>query len=648
MKTKLNLHENKKVLFFLFFTYLSMNFAYTQTPTMFLYETDEGYTYVDKDFKPLMNKTFKWAGRFFEGLAVASENGYVGYINTKGKFTIKPEFEYALPFHHGIAKVWKDGKPYIIDKKGKILFEHNYLFIKYAVKDSFEPIFIVTTQYHRKKGIIDKRGKIIADTIYNDIRQFSEGLAVAQKDGNWGVINLQGEIIVPFDGKYLEIGDFHLSRAAVTSREWDRRTIGFIDNKGNFVFKVENCDIYYIDRFIFYDGLICLQSTDNTYRIFDIFGNKVYENKNYVHLLGNGYMYINYSLLDNQGEIILQKFNSGLQKAIKINSEIYFINSFGKLINLQGEIDKDIDAKNVFVKGRKYGDNDYFINKDLLLISRKGGIYAIWYYNSDYYPPYEKSQFTFIDPEGFKDGLLYVIFYDRVGSNLRWGYINERKEIVYRNHTYNYFLNNAVKPSINYKEENGCVAILGEDKKQTQKLNESVRPNNLSFVLDSSEYEKYLEYEEPPKRLYHRFRIINETTDTLLMKYCNVIVQVKDIKGNWREIHYTTPNDVITEYDMNDGDHKGLIPNEHIEYAVKSYSGGFRTKMRICVKIPAIKIWNKEEKKYNNLTEDKVFYSNEIDFEVNASQFVRSGFTKDGTEGYPFEDYVFDRIRTVP
>jgi len=108
---------------------------------MFLIETEHGYTYVDRNFNPLMDRHFTKAGRFFDGLAVASENDYVGYINTRGRFVIKPEFEYALPFHHGVAKVWKDGKVYLINKRGRILFNHNYRFIRHGIKNSFEPIF---------------------------------------------------------------------------------------------------------------------------------------------------------------------------------------------------------------------------------------------------------------------------------------------------------------------------------------------------------------------------------------------------------------------------------------------------------------------------------------------------------------------------
>ena len=66
MTTKFNLHRHGKIFLLLLFTGLSMKCMYSQSSIMSLYETEKGYTYVDKDFKPLMNKTFMWAGRFFE------------------------------------------------------------------------------------------------------------------------------------------------------------------------------------------------------------------------------------------------------------------------------------------------------------------------------------------------------------------------------------------------------------------------------------------------------------------------------------------------------------------------------------------------------------------------------------------------------
>ena len=53
-----------------------------------------------------------------QGLA----NNY-GYIDTKGKFIIKPQYWDALPFKEGISlvKKYEDPNFYIIDKKGNII-----------------------------------------------------------------------------------------------------------------------------------------------------------------------------------------------------------------------------------------------------------------------------------------------------------------------------------------------------------------------------------------------------------------------------------------------------------------------------------------------------------------------------------------------
>ena len=627
----------KKIEVLLLLICMSIVFASANAQNMFLYETENGYTYVDKEFKPLMDRHFKWAGRFFEGLAVASENGYVGYINTKGNFLIEPEFEYSLPFHYGVAKVWKDGKPYLIDKKGKTLFEHNYRFIKYAIKDSFEPAFIVTTQ-NWKCGVIDKDGTIIIDTIYSHIQPFCEGLAVVQNGSNFATVNLQGILIVPF-GKYSKIGDYNSSRAVVTSKEWNYQTIGVIDNKGNLVFKKDNCDFDWRDYFSsFSDGLIVLRIAGR-YQLFDIVGNKIYESNEYISLLKYGYAAVRDTttyvmkndIMDKQGKIVCDDADD----VIKEKNDLFFVDG-ATIKDIKGTI---VKKENVFVKKQNYNAENYFINKDLVITGKKQGDYMKWYLSSsNIYNP-AAGDFSYIDPEGFKDGLLYVMFYDSRYTNLTWGYINEKEEIVYRNRDKKYF-EHGIKLNINYMEERGLFDCIDEN---NNVLKQSINPNKITLLLDSSVYEKtFEEWALVPKRMCHRLRIINEMQDTLLMQdyiHEQIFVQAKDKNGVWRNIQTHIPSDAITDKIYK------LTSNKFWEFAIQSYSGGYKTKMRVVVKIPAVYDW----KNFKKLSEDKEFISNEIDCEINASQFVRSGFTKDRTGGYyPFEDYVFDRIVTIP
>lgn len=69
-----------------------------------------------------------WADEFSEGLANVSIRAGVGkeiwgYINRSGQFVIKPQFQQAKPFYHGLAQVVSDGKLAYIDQSGHTVWK---------------------------------------------------------------------------------------------------------------------------------------------------------------------------------------------------------------------------------------------------------------------------------------------------------------------------------------------------------------------------------------------------------------------------------------------------------------------------------------------------------------------------------------------
>lgn len=69
-----------------------------------------------------------WADEFSEGLAnVSIRKGSGpeawGYINRRGDFVIKPQFQQAKPFHQGLAKVFLNGQEGYIDKRGHFVWK---------------------------------------------------------------------------------------------------------------------------------------------------------------------------------------------------------------------------------------------------------------------------------------------------------------------------------------------------------------------------------------------------------------------------------------------------------------------------------------------------------------------------------------------
>jgi len=78
-----------------------------------------------------------------------------------------------------------------------------------------------------KWGVIERSGEIIAEFIYEDIGDFTNGFASVKHNGKWGFINSCGELCVA--AIYDDVQDFSEGRAAVKLNE----KIAFIDERGN-------------------------------------------------------------------------------------------------------------------------------------------------------------------------------------------------------------------------------------------------------------------------------------------------------------------------------------------------------------------------------------------------------------------------------
>jgi len=71
---------------------------------------DDKATYIDTAGKTVIDVTqYHYTGDFSEGLAFVAEpverGGKIGYIDRKGKTAIRPQFDSAGGFHHGLARV---------------------------------------------------------------------------------------------------------------------------------------------------------------------------------------------------------------------------------------------------------------------------------------------------------------------------------------------------------------------------------------------------------------------------------------------------------------------------------------------------------------------------------------------------------------
>lgn len=164
--------------------------------------------YLDRKGKVAINPSFSFAAPFYEGLAVVeTSNGLYGCIDHSGNFVIPP-CDYAfigLFFRGGRLAVMKNDKCGYMDKTGKIVIEP-----KYNMAHSFCPDSLCAmVELDGKAFVIDYNGKILFNA--NDLDEDSL-FKIKCQDGKWGFINSAAFLI---SGKYDDAHEFSEKKAAI-------------------------------------------------------------------------------------------------------------------------------------------------------------------------------------------------------------------------------------------------------------------------------------------------------------------------------------------------------------------------------------------------------------------------------------------------
>jgi len=167
-----------------------------------------------------------------------SEDGRIGFIDSKGKITICPQFLSAESFSEGLAVVRPNAAP-----------KHGYINLRGEM--GIPPKFDEARSFHQglaafrvglhgevSWGYIDKSGRVVIQPKFQLTGNFSEGLAAAKVDGqNWGYINQSGAFAIK--PRFLRASDFSEGLAAVESEyRKGSRYESYIDQTGKEVLKV--------------------------------------------------------------------------------------------------------------------------------------------------------------------------------------------------------------------------------------------------------------------------------------------------------------------------------------------------------------------------------------------------------------------------
>lgn len=174
----------------------------------------------------------EYDGCFIVIITVGDSYKY-GLFSTDGKLILPCEYDYIRPYGNSLAIVLEDvrGKTKygIVDFSGKFVVPLAYDYIIYTLNDKVA-IFQENKAHNSKYGVLNADGQVVANCIYDDINDFSEGLAGARLNGKWGFINQEGKVVVPF--VYDQIGSFNNGIAQVITNG----KCGTIDSNGTFMF----------------------------------------------------------------------------------------------------------------------------------------------------------------------------------------------------------------------------------------------------------------------------------------------------------------------------------------------------------------------------------------------------------------------------
>ena len=216
------------------------------------------WTIIDRAFRVISRKDYDQIGRYMkENMAIARKDEGYTFINSDGEEIIAP-VDNAWAFDKGLALVQKNGKYYFITTEGKkkgpkfdFISRYDRLTdnspIEGSAKDHFEDDydFLPFSRWNqgyaiifvgRKRGVINRKGKVIVNPTYDEISidyaHLQSGFLPVGINNRWGYVNIKTgkeAIEVKYDPicRYLQIsGDYDYIKLSID------RKFGFVDKHG--------------------------------------------------------------------------------------------------------------------------------------------------------------------------------------------------------------------------------------------------------------------------------------------------------------------------------------------------------------------------------------------------------------------------------
>lgn len=148
--------------------------------------------YLDRDGRERVEARFDEADDFSkDGLAVVTEHGRDGYLDTRGEWKLRPELDGLAPTSEGRGRAKRGDVWHVIDLEGNVLSEgfdeirRFYGGMARVVRDG-------------RIGYVDRDGQLIGKAWFDEGARYGDGLAPVRLDRAWYVLDSRGAVHGPY------------------------------------------------------------------------------------------------------------------------------------------------------------------------------------------------------------------------------------------------------------------------------------------------------------------------------------------------------------------------------------------------------------------------------------------------------------------
>lgn len=587
---------------------------------------------------------FYAAGDFSEGLAAVRRDGLYGYIDTTGAIAVAEKFDYAEGFKYGKARVYINARPYYIDHSGQLLFEHDYL----EILDFGNHNYTVAVTESDKHCLIDSKGRMLTDTIFASIHEFSEGKATGflltsfrgddellEWDTNYRacVIDTTGNMKIN-PGSYTRIGRFSEGKAFAerlyqdSVGRWQEQEAEFINTQGEVLFSVKDAPYSVPWYGLFSDDKLIVDIWDSARTeswpgVIDENGHLLFADESLTEItpydagvaFGRVKESINWILIDESGKQINPAVYEDIYDHQRSFSSTLMIFEHGKALVRKAyqwymidHTGKQVDTLSTEVSMLRA---EYFDGHTVVFVDTASLLYFV---DEHRYLP---GEYTGIAAGTVHDQLIRVGFQ---GEEEEWGYVNRTGVVVWRSESVSqadpsplnidymnrgyFFASMFLDPS----DRNGGWWESANFYRSLDSAQFSYTSDQFTIFLDTTEN---VECESGVQG--YRAYVVNDRNDSIRFPAEDSRIEMKlqatDNAGAWRDIEYLPGSWCGNSY------HTLFLPPQHYwQFEIPEYEGVQQTRIRA-----ELTYYNYEIEGW----EEKEVYSNEINGSINPAQFWR-------------------------